>query len=745
MKAEKTALFIAILAVASCNVATPEKIDFAVSDKFVTVEAEGGDGTVKVFTDAEVTVTPDVTPEWGKMITPSTFSEDSDITVTFSENTGLRRAVNVKVVYKNGLAVDTVLFRQEGLIPELELAIHSLFIDARAAAETEVALSTNINAQDIKSEIEYPGSNENWITGLRLENDKIVISTAANQTDKLKKASIRLSFTDGWGTTVSDNLSVCLSDNSGKFGKMTDFPTVRGLATEQGTTVEDDLILEGIVVSDCSSKNMEMNPNLQYNEVDTTPSDRTGYFESTDGKYGFKLVFNSEEFNTLKQKDRINLYLNECTLTKETDPDRYTISGLSGNNILVVEEDVTLPAKKKKISDLTDDDIHTYVELENTEFLNKEGCFSNVYDQFTLASSFNTTKVSTGMNADCWPAMLIDSEGKPIYAIVNMLCNWRRTGSGVPQGIGLLKGILVHNEQPRYGDMGRYQIRVIDNNGYAQRKSSGSSFSVFAKWDGKPFAYNFSNFGSYFPYVTTSGGMDSRIPSDDLNKSTGVCKAVISFENKMGMPQEGSLAIRPGQTYDHVKMNSDGGVISKRCLSIQCDIAGWYNWKEDGSLDSYNGIVIDFSTLDISGKRLFLYFGFYAGNKGMPAAFKNFPARWCVEYSIDGGLNYSIVNAVETGKPYVHMRCYPFSGPTAIDGRNYYPSYSTGLAQTEHLYEFPSDITGKDNVKVRIRPFDTCITSIPDDPAADIETSKAYKGISLYQDIRFNRINLITK
>ena len=80
-----------------------------------------------------------------------------------------------------------------------------------------------------------------------------------------------------------------------------------------------------------------------------------------------------------------------------------------------------------------------------------------------------------------------------------------------------------------------------------------------------------------------------------------------------------------------------------------------------------------------------------------------------------------------------------------VDGRSYNPSYSTGMGYTEHFFEFPDDILGKEEVRVRIRPYDTKVTSIPENPADNIENMEACDGIDIYQDIRFNRIIFLIK
>ena len=51
--------------------------------------------------------------------------------------------------------------------------------------------------------------------------------------------------------------------------------------------------LDGIVISDWRSDNVEYNPNLDHNVVDLGENLRTAYVESFDGCYGIRLKFES--------------------------------------------------------------------------------------------------------------------------------------------------------------------------------------------------------------------------------------------------------------------------------------------------------------------------------------------------------------------------------------------------------------------------------------------------------------------
>ncbi len=735
-----------VFAVAACNVPLPDRMEFGVSEKIVTVPAEGGEGVIKVYSDGDIAIIPEATPKWGVITSPLNFSSDGEVRVSFQANYDLRRSVKIAVSYRNGIAADTLVFRQEGSVARFSVAEHAIFVDSGADCTTELAISTNVNPSAIDVHTRYIDEGDDWLGEIKISSRSVSFMTYGSQSPRVRKAIVTLSHEDGWGVVLKETVSVNLSNSSGQFGETLSYTQARMMAGEEGKLIEGDYLLKGIIVSDCLSNNMDMNYNTSYNVVDTTSSLKTAYIESLDGMYGFRLVFDDVADNIFRQKQIVEIMLSGKRMRVETQPQRYTISGMGVEDFKLCGTVETIPEKVRKISELTDDDVNTFVEIENTEFLDKDGCYSNVYDAYTLESPFNKTTVSNKFNSDCWPALLVDADGRTIYAMVNMMCPWRRTGGGVPQGTGPLRGILVHNDQPRYGDMGPYQIRVIDDSGYAQSRSEGSSFETLLKWDARPYKYNFSNYGDYFPYTASSNGMDTCIPSDDFDKESGACKGILSFENKMGMPMSGTKALRPCRSFQALRSNASpgGGQSDNRALSIQCNIAGFYNWNGDGSIESYNGIVSRFATEGLEGKKLFLYFSFCCGGNDNHA-FKNFPSRWCVEYSSGPGLPYIVVPSMETAAPYVHLRSYGFGGPMNVDGRSYNPSYSTGMGYTEHFFEFPDDILGKEEVRVRIRPYDTKVTSIPENPADNIENMEACDGIDIYQDIRFNRIIFLIK
>ena len=69
--------------------------------------------------------------------------------------------------------------------------------------------------------------------------------------------------------------------------------------------VEDDVILEGVVVSNPLYGNAGENEQTNNTSIDYTGAKRTIYLQSLDGKYGFALMAASAEDNVFNQFDKV--------------------------------------------------------------------------------------------------------------------------------------------------------------------------------------------------------------------------------------------------------------------------------------------------------------------------------------------------------------------------------------------------------------------------------------------------------
>ena len=556
--------------------------------------------------------------------------------------------------------------------------------------------------------------------------------------DDVCKAVVNLSYVDGWEETFSANLYITQADKDDEFGREVSFADVRALATAEGTAVDEDILIEGIVVSDFHSKNMEANPSVSYDKVDVTVNDCTAYLESPDGRYGFRLRFDTPEDNVLARGTRLSLSLSGTVLTREENPERYTISSLVGENMVESVAGEAIPVKQRRISELTDDDVYTFVSLENTEFLFKEGSYANVYENYSLSSDVNASQTGNNNRMDGWASLLMDDAGNSIYAPVNMLCLWRRSGQGVPQGTGTTHGIVVHNELPRYGNVGRYQIRVLDESGFGMEWAGESAYTEFAEWDGNPHKYSFgtyAKFNSRYAY----NRLESITPSDDISSGKTVPNAELFCENHVETTAAEAWPIAGTGNYNNPEVGSLGTSLTCKAYFVKAGVKGWYRW-EGNEVVGYNGLRMEFSTASLNGSHMLLGFSFAAGTISATTS-KTYPAHWCVEYSVDGGQSYTLCPSAATGADYVHLRSLPW-WDASLAGNRYNTCSSAGIGLTDHLFRLPAEVFGRERVMVRIRPYDKVMTVLPLVWNGDTETAEISAATTYDNQLRWGVITL---
>ena len=314
------------------------------------------------------------------------------VSVTFTENDSFRRMAKLRFVLDGGTRADTVCIKQYGVVPSLECPAPYKAIRGSVETFTQFEIDTNIPLGDFAVATAYVGPTRDWIRSVQPEQGMLVVDTKPNPGDDVCKAVVNLSYVDGWEETFSANLYITQADKDDEFGREVSFADVRALATAEGTAVDEDILIEGIVVSDFHSKNMEANPSVSYDKVDVTVNDCTAYLESPDGRYGFRLRFDTPEDNVLARGTRLSLSLSGTVLTREENPERYTISSLVGENMVESAAGEAIPVKQRRISELTDDDVYTFVSLEDTEFLFKEEQLRRPFTKITAFRPMSTPR-----------------------------------------------------------------------------------------------------------------------------------------------------------------------------------------------------------------------------------------------------------------------------------------------------------------------------------------------------------------
>ena len=128
-------------------------------------------------------------------------SGDSKFNVGYTTNDGFPRMEGILV--QAGQRADTVYFKQEGYrVPELKFETQSIAV-AGDGGEMTARLATNLYLDEIDRTVTYTsGSEEEWISDFNLENGFFIMQFASNpDPEALRRASVTLTYTDGWGET----------------------------------------------------------------------------------------------------------------------------------------------------------------------------------------------------------------------------------------------------------------------------------------------------------------------------------------------------------------------------------------------------------------------------------------------------------------------------------------------------------------------------------------------------------------
>ncbi|MBR0298430.1 MAG: BACON domain-containing protein [Bacteroidales bacterium] len=697
-------------------------------------------------------------PSW-VTLEQSAFAGDDTLRLAFSENEGFRRMAKVQLTLNNGEKTDTLFFKQSGVVPYLQCAAPFTTIDGRSAGAASFDVQSNLEMNQIETSVSYLSGAEGWISSVSLSEGKASVNTSPTGSEHMSKAKITLSYIDSWEEEFSVALFATASDKNGKFGTEITWTEARALAG-QGE-IQDDSFITGVIISDFRSKNLALNPSVSYNKVDITESDKTAYIQKEDGSMGFCLKFETPEDNVLSKGTAVTLSLQDLTINKELNPERYIITGVKAGNI-VQSAPGNIAEKNKMIAELQDDDIYTWVKLQGTEFYCKYGAYSNVNENYTISSSINAMLSSSNKDRmDTWASMLVDTEGSAIYAPVNMSCEWRRsTDTGittlVPQGNGVTEGIIVSEENPRYGDMGKYQIRVIDQTGFCQEVDGTSAFTEHVRYNGQPYSYRYGQYGAIDQKYAAPVGLINRmkqiIPSDDISQTKKVPNAEFTCQNWSAAAAltDNNYPIASNDAYcspfcSNAKIgkagvaSTDNSTGHPRAMILVHDIKGWFEWT-DNKVTGYHGVVLDVKAKDLSGDVMMLSFAFGAG-KNSASTSRNYPAHWCVECSVDGGETFALCPDAATGKDYVHLRSYPWADSN-IDGTKYMTAGGAGLGATEHCFRLPSDAFGLEHVFIRIRPYDDTMSVLPLAWNGDVENGKVAYNTKVDTYINFEYISV---
>ena len=482
---KKTLLILSlVLAAVSCEKKAEfiERIEIGCADPSVEVSPAAGTHVFNVLCNGSWSASQISGKDWARLDGATEFSGDGAIKIDYDANTGDERKAVIRLtsghrdldleIIQNNASETSFAFPQRNMLIDFEGGVF------------KAAFVSSVPEDEIRSEVVFEDGDA-WIEEplAGVKDGFLWFSATENMESARRGAVITLSATDKVGRDISASLFV----SQKAFGEVSVIPVT--VADVRNFTIDDldgenrirkNYVVTGRVINDNSQGNGGAIRNLSIITQDRTLPARTVYLQSLEpdgsGQYcGIQIIFKTEADNTTRRYDLLEINLKGLLFSSlgqpgTDDPQRIVLSDASGVNIISssggTEED--LPKINRKIGELTDSDIYTYVTLEPCEIPIRKGPFCPVDLRYQNI-------------VNKYPMVVRASDGSMIYMISNVNCAWARDGKGMPEGAGPISGVIVHERCDNFewdsasamestmlsdyytdkGYIGKYQIRPV--------------------------------------------------------------------------------------------------------------------------------------------------------------------------------------------------------------------------------------------------------------------------------------------
>lgn len=706
--------------------------ELGMPEKEYYVAEGGGDIDVAYLSNKEGTISlmnPD-DASWVQLGTTSLFDVDSTISLRVLGNNGFKRRADL--LFETDTRRDTVAILQLGPVEEkFYFSTSSMIVKNGTGEANVIAADINVPLDAIETEIRFSGSEE-WIRDCKLASDSFSFTTTDNPDKNYqRRATIVLTYVDGWKEKKTAVISVIQARSDNKIGTPFTFEQLREVATVSGYALPEDALVEGLIVSTNEGGNAGDAQVDDYKQgtgvIDYTLTERTAYLESPDGKYGFRLITENSTDNTFTRYSLVNLNIGGAVVKRsEGEPVCYTIEGVSSHNI-VTSRDATneMPWKEKSITELTDDDINTLVKIKDCEIAMRKGPFTPVNEGYTSLCGYNRLAK--------YPILIRDIKGGSMYMFTNMTCPYRRNGDTLPYGSGDITGIVVHESYTHFekdGNIGRYQLRHL----------------LREEIELKPdFADNFSGLITEFRYVKYPAEFQETVLPNAILATKGngeMCHTRGSVGNfsptyfyigECGSKKKGKYAEGVGIELD------EGGIyqpwVDNHTESDQnTDGKGWFDkslmlsWSNKYWWDSGRGYcwLIHFSTVGITSDFVSMQFAMYNNSQSARS-----PRYWKAEYSLT-----TTDCSADSDDQWKTIGEFTVPDVAIWASQNDWQTLGT------RVYDFPLplEILGQENVNIRLMPRNNKAAAKSEDSydSSTIGNDSGYNTMD-YFAVRYNK------
>ena len=552
-----------------------------------------------------------------------------------------------------------------------------------------------------------------WITQAKMENNYLKFNVVPNTSPETRHAVIKVSKK---GTSMSGDIQVTQEGTAGYESKT--IADIMDMAGNTPETITSHIKLSDvIIINDNVEGNGAENRNVTSTIQDLTLADRTLYVSDAAGSAGIKLEFVKGTELLVRRFDHVDIDLHGAVLVKESDPLRYIIKDVPAAAIMTSREgnenDVTV--KVKKISELTDADIYTLVELTDCEIPVRKGPYVPI-----------NLKHYCVMNK--YPMVIRDKEGLDMYMVINTTCTWHRN-SLMPQGSGSIRGVIVHEHCDNFewdqnkaaelmagglglnyindiGEIGRYQIRPVRENDIMIEPEFENGFSQLVcefryAYDGDKMIKNLSGGLICYPNVNDAvTAYIKEIVPVGKDKNDKDLKATLTKKRDwtmVGPVKDGKLSsVAAGNGvwddngtlgYWYVSSAKQNNAINEGRVDL--DYGSAWSMK---NLAYGAAWEITFSTVGLTAanKPLSVQFGIINGYGERIGG----PTNWVMEYSLDEGKNWSELERFTVPD-------FSLNGNKQVWNCPGHKNMSFTIDDS-----ISSNMWGKENVKLKLRPYD---------------------------------------
>ncbi|WP_109700817.1 DUF5689 domain-containing protein [Chitinophaga deserti] len=445
--------------------------ELAIDTRIVRLAATADTTQIIVYADGKWTAEPVEEASWMKLQTASGDGKGSLRAEVLSNEGNLPRAV--KLLVRAGNKTDTISLQQRGITPQIAIADTTMQSIANGGM-LKTVITTNVPTDKMTISYRYDDpAQANWLSNVTITNGYLNVKADTSRAAAPRTGVLTLSYLDALGTTTRDSVRIRQHPGINFDGAvLKDFAYVKQMLA--AGAIDENIYIEGIVISDKGHPNIGQNLNLSANKhvIDKTGNAVAVYVQSMDGTTGLYLKMKTAGDNIFSFNDHVKIWLKGASLAKLSNPGRAILSEIEAPMVMEKESrTTTLQPREKYMRDLTDDDLYTYVKLRDVEISVPSGSFSNINEGYIA-------------RMDCYPTHIRDINGNGMYMLTNNDVPYRRDGEQVPQGAGTIAGVLVSETMDRYGgNIGKYAIRHLKREDIALQNARDNGFSnVLVEW-----------------------------------------------------------------------------------------------------------------------------------------------------------------------------------------------------------------------------------------------------------------------